>query len=129
MQSWWCGPCQVLQQVGGHTYLVQVTPTTTRSVHTSQLKTHHEDFLGRSWPLHYTAKEDNIADATLGDYNVEKIVAHEVSKKGELKFLVRWKGYQSDEDSWEPPEAFLPQYCQPWVDYCKQHRLRIELPD
>merc|ERR1712093_540075 len=45
-------------------------------------------------------------------YEVEKIVQHksETDKKGRMswKFLVRWKGYTSTDDTWEPRTSLLP---------------------
>ncbi|XP_006825184.1 chromodomain Y-like protein 2 [Saccoglossus kowalevskii] len=35
-------------------------------------------------------------------YEVEKILARRESQKGKIEYLVRWKNYTSDDDSWEP---------------------------
>ena len=38
------------------------------------------------------------------EWVVERIVAKSTSRRGEEKYLVRWKGYPPEEDSWEPHE-------------------------
>ncbi|XP_062138645.1 heterochromatin protein 1 [Drosophila sulfurigaster albostrigata] len=44
---------------------------------------------------------ENEDDNEETEFEVEAIVGHK-SKRGESFFLVRWKGYGKDEDSWEP---------------------------
>ena len=34
-------------------------------------------------------------------YNIESIIDHKMTKDGK-KYLVRWKGYDEDKDTWEP---------------------------
>jgi hypothetical protein len=36
------------------------------------------------------------------EYKVDHIVRHKRNKQGRLLFLIRWKGYSPEEDSWEP---------------------------
>ena len=42
---------------------------------------------------------------------------------------MRWEGYNQDEDTWEKPEAFLPQFCRPWATYCKAKKLNLNVLD
>ena len=40
-------------------------------------------------------------------YEVDRIIDHRFDEvRGEHQFLVRWKGYSSAHDTWEPPESF-----------------------
>jgi hypothetical protein len=41
-----------------------------------------------------------------GKFEVEKILEKRTSKKGGIEYLVKWKGYGEDQNSWEP-EAIL----------------------
>ena len=38
------------------------------------------------------------------EYEVEKVLNHEgdIKLKGQMKFLVKWKGYDESHNSWEP---------------------------
>jgi hypothetical protein len=36
------------------------------------------------------------------EYEVDHIVRHKKNRQGRFLFLIRWKGYGPDEDSWEP---------------------------
>lgn len=35
------------------------------------------------------------------EYEVEKIIHHRKFSNGDVEYLVRWKGYGSDDDTWE----------------------------
>ena len=37
---------------------------------------------------------------------VEKIVAKRI-RQGKIEFLIKWRGYRSDENSWEPKENLI----------------------
>ncbi|KAM8721629.1 hypothetical protein ACLKA7_007502 [Drosophila subpalustris] len=45
--------------------------------------------------------DDDEDDKEEAEFEVEAIVGHK-TKRGESFFLVRWKGYGKDDDSWEP---------------------------
>ena len=127
-ESWWSGPCQVLRQVGEHSYEVQVSPSDTRVCHVNQLKVHFEDALGKAWPLYYT-RDTQVDDGAVGvdDYNVEKIVSHRVDAFGEIEFLVKWEGYPPENNTWQRPKDFLPQYCRPWAEYCRKKNITVDI--
>jgi len=36
------------------------------------------------------------------EFEVDHIVRHKRNKKGQLQFLIRWKNYGPEDDSWEP---------------------------
>jgi hypothetical protein len=51
--------------------------------------------------------EDNNGDAEDDDeveYEVEKIIDVHFKRNGEREFLIRWKGFKSDSDTWEPED-------------------------
>ncbi|XP_073164091.1 chromodomain Y-like protein 2 isoform X2 [Lepidochelys kempii] len=47
-------------------------------------------------------------------YEVERIVDKRKNKKGKWEYLIRWKGYGSNEDTWEPEHHLL--HCEEFID-------------
>ncbi|KFQ61478.1 Chromodomain Y-like 2, partial [Pelecanus crispus] len=45
---------------------------------------------------------------------VERIVDKRKNKKGKWEYLIRWKGYGSNEDTWEPEHHLL--HCEEFID-------------
>lgn len=53
-------------------------------------------------------------------YEVERIVDRRKNKKGRTEYLVRWKGYESEDDTWEPEQHLVN--CQEYVgDFNRRH--------
>ena len=126
MDTWWMGPCTVEQRLGATTYMIKTGPNSQREVHASQLRPHHADAMGCSWPLYHTSSlEDRQVE--VDEFDVERVVSHKLSKSGDLLFLVKWEGCPDEENTWESATSFLPQYCRPWVDYCKKHNLKVDV--
>ena len=40
------------------------------------------------------------------EYEIETILAHRKTKGGQIKYLVKWKGYTFEESTWEPIQNF-----------------------
>ncbi|XP_051953565.1 chromodomain Y-like protein 2 [Xyrauchen texanus] len=55
-------------------------------------------------------------------YEVERIVDRRKNKKGKWEYLIRWKGYGSKEDSWEPEHHLL--HCEEFIDQFNGLRLQ-----
>jgi Chromo (CHRromatin Organisation MOdifier) domain len=47
--------------------------------------------------------KDSQVSNVIEEYEVEEIVSSRL-KRGQLEYLVHWKGYSQDDDSWEPEE-------------------------
>uniref|UniRef100_A0A8D2LF01 Chromodomain Y like 2 n=1 Tax=Varanus komodoensis TaxID=61221 RepID=A0A8D2LF01_VARKO len=47
-------------------------------------------------------------------FAVERIVDKRKNKKGKWEYLIRWKGYGSNEDTWEPEHHLL--HCEEFID-------------
>ncbi|KAJ7541534.1 hypothetical protein O6H91_10G064200 [Diphasiastrum complanatum] len=76
--------------------------------------------------------EDESETVEPGEYEVEKVIgirwvgSSENSKKG-LEFKVRWKGYDEDEDTWEPTDGL--ESCQERIrDFVIEGRNKKVLP-
>lgn len=52
---------------------------------------------------------------------VERIVDKRRNKKGKWEYLIRWKGYGSKEDTWEPEHHLL--HCEEFIDQFNSLRL------
>ncbi|KAG1716344.1 hypothetical protein ID866_828 [Astraeus odoratus] len=50
------------------------------------------------------AEEEEVEDEDEEVYHVEVITKARVSDDGDWEYLVKWAGYGSDADSWEPAE-------------------------
>ncbi|KAG5848860.1 hypothetical protein ANANG_G00103920 [Anguilla anguilla] len=46
-------------------------------------------------------------------YEVDRIVDKRKNKKGKWEYLIRWKGYGSNEDTWEPEHHL--QHCEEFI--------------
>ena len=56
------------------------------------------------------------------EYEVEAILGHK-KYRGKYRYLVKWKGYSSAENSWEPEENLLPGAEEDLLAYKKAKRL------
>ncbi|XP_015229182.1 PREDICTED: chromodomain Y-like protein 2 [Cyprinodon variegatus] len=56
-------------------------------------------------------------------YEVERIVDKRRNKKGKWEYLIRWKGYGSKEDTWEPEHHLL--HCEEFIDQFNSSRRHL----
>ena len=56
------------------------------------------------------------------EYEMDHIVRHKRNNKGNLLFLVRWKGYSMEDDTWEPASN-LKHAKETLEEYKKRHKL------
>ena len=123
MESWWLGPCQVVQRIGDRSYRVQVKPTVVQDVHQDHLKSVVDSVVSMPlYSLHHYQGVYQDYETTPEEYVVDKIVRHRFHK-GQFQFRVHWKGYDSTEDTWESPSTFIMRYNTDFVDYCKKKNL------
>jgi hypothetical protein len=57
-------------------------------------------------------------------YYVEKILGHRIEHNGSTRFLVKWKGYDSSYNTYEPIESFKLKngnYNSLLIEYCETH--------
>ena len=98
-----------------------------RNVHDSQMKPWFPPCVGKSWPIHFTMLTDKSqpGDAAPDEWEAEKIIRWRTRTDGQKEFLVRWKGFTSDDDTWELAQQFLPRYNKIWVQFCRKHKISV----
>lgn len=129
----WMGPSVIQKRIGNNSYIVSIDDNKTQEAHISDLKIYHEALLGESVPLYYSKQytiRPTKKDNTL--YDVERIVEHNtkpcsITGLNKLYFRVRWKGFGEKDDTWEPAESFLPGYNVPWVRYCRDKGIALDI--
>eukprot|EP00090_Calanus_glacialis_P031031 TRINITY_DN5075_c0_g1_i1.p1 TRINITY_DN5075_c0_g1~~TRINITY_DN5075_c0_g1_i1.p1 ORF type:complete len:590 (-),score=185.62 TRINITY_DN5075_c0_g1_i1:91-1860(-) len=101
------GSIEALQEKKGSKYLVkwencpakESTWEPRSSIPDFILKYYEEDLsrLGKRAPVEQVGEDDE------NEFVVEAILEKRTSKKGKIEFLIKWKGYENDEDNtWEP---------------------------
>ena len=59
---------------------------------------------------------------------VDHIVNHRI-RNGVHQWRVRWKGFDSSKDTWEPASQFIGNFQHDWLKYNEDHKIKINLKD
>ena len=57
---------------------------------------------------------------------VEKILDHRIYR-GQQQWKVRWKGYGSENDTWEPASSFVGPIQLDWKEFNDKHKINVTL--
>ena len=105
------GPYEIIQRVGKVAYKLQLPPSSKifPVFHVSLLKAYKSD------PTREQTSSDPLELANDAYFVVEKILDHQLrhrpGKKKNRKvmhYLIKWEGYPSTENSWEPEKNLTP---------------------
>jgi hypothetical protein len=115
------GPFTIKQQVNNVAYKLDLPKTLKIHpvFHVSLLRHYHANANCKAPPL------PTVIDGEL-EYEVESIQDHKITsspKHQQLWFLIRWKGYTENDDTWEP-ETHLSNCRQLLQNYKKLHKLK-----
>ena len=122
----WIGPCEILERVANSGRYRVALPDGVEDVHMNDFKPYVSPPDSKGIPfLHFKPRQ---ALPETDDYVVEKILDHKIVK-GQHFWRVRWKGYGSEEDTWEPVSCFLGYVQQDWRKWNKDHHVSISLHD
>jgi len=89
------GPFKVKRIIGPVNYELQLPKS---------MKIHpifHVSLLEKADPETPLDKETELEDPTEQEYEVEKILDHQVRRRQHF-YLIKWKGYPQEENTWEP---------------------------
>ena len=103
------GPFTILQRVSPVAYKLELPPTWTIHdvFHASLLTPYHET---SQHGTNFTRPPPDLVD-NLEEFKVEEIIDHRHFGKGRrLQYLIKWKGYPTADNTWEPADQiFAPE--------------------
>ena len=120
MEPLYTGPCEILKRFGNTGRYLVALPTGEESVHMERLKLYIPAVSGSKVPLQFIRPAKIIP--TDDTYVVEKILGHRI-RHGRHQWLVKWKGYDSTENTWEPATHFIGGVEQTWLEYNRSHKI------
>ena len=122
----WCGPCEILERFS-HTGRYRVAlPQGPDDVHVEDMKPYLNTIEGDQIPCLYFKPKSNLP--TTDTHIVDKILAHRV-KNGRHEWRVRWRGYGSESDTWEPPASFVGFIQQDWKRWNKDNKISLAVSE
>ena len=122
----WTGPCEILARVGATGRYKVALPHGPEDVHLERLKLYLPMIDGKKLTLHYFRPHRELPE---DDFHiVEKIVSHR-RRNGILQWRVRWKGYDSSFDTWEPAASFVGPVQMDWVRYNTDNHIEVKVAD
>ena len=74
---------------------------------------------------------DSDDDREEDDYTAERILTYkpDPATPGGRQYKVRWKGFATSRDLWEPPSSFVPRCTTVWLDYLNQKGISLDVKD
>ena len=122
----WKGPYQIAERVGDQSYRVTTDKGTVTDVHRDQLKPCVWDVeLGESYPLVFRKSDPT---AQLGASTVvDEVLGHRKHPQRGLEFLTHWTGAHEEARAWESAASFLQGCPEPWLQYCSDVGIHLDL--
>ena len=124
LESYWVGPCRVLDRIGQHSYVIETRDGHAVNVHRCHLKPHHEDpHADAPLKLFHFKQAAYDLDVAVDEWEIERLLSHRRLPNGEYEFLVQWAGCDRSQAQWEPVGNFFHRYAEPFVHYCRSNDL------
>ena len=118
----WTGPCEILDRLGKTGRYKVALPKGVEDVHMDDFKPYVCPPNGKAIPFLYFKPRQSLPETD--DFVIDKIMAHKI-EKGEHLWKVRWRGYGSEEDTWEPASSFVGFIQQDWKRWNRENRIPI----
>ena len=99
-------PLRVVEKISDVAYKIQLPGNFNIHdvFHVSRLRPHHDP--DGVFPARKTNQAAPAIDAAEKEYEVEAILDDRDSPQGDKEFLVKWKGFPTSDNSWEPIENY-----------------------
>jgi hypothetical protein len=120
----WMGPCEVLERIGQTGRYRVCLPSGIQDVHLDVMKPFLTSPATEAFPFYYYRPRSEIPISDV--WIVEKILDFRVHK-GIQQWKVRWKGYGSENDTWEPASSFVGPLQIDWTNWNKTHGVSVLL--
>jgi len=96
------GPFDIIEKVGASAYKLKL-PDTWPAIH----PTFHNSYLTPFQPSQFEQQQRPAPPPAIivndeEEYEVEEILNSQ-KRRNQIQYLVRWKGYEREDDTWEPP--------------------------
>ena len=101
-------------------------PHGTEDIHVDRLKPYLPMLSGIKLTLHYYKPHVDIPHDD--SHVVEKILAHRIHH-GQHQWRVRWQGYDSSHDTWEPASPFVGYLQLDWLKFNKDNHINFPLSE
>ena len=120
----WTGPCEILDRLGVTGRYKVALPSGVEDIHMDDFKPYICPPSGKAIPFLYFKPRQPLPETD--DFVIDKIIGHKM-EKGEHLWKVRWRGYGSEEDTWEPASSFVGFIQQDWKRWNRENRIPISL--
>ena len=131
-QASWYVPGVIVRKVGQHVYAVREGDNRILDRDHTQLRPRAPDPSGRPLTFEFTDGDvDSDDEGEDDDFTAEKILTDkpDPGTPGGRLYKVRWKGFASSRDSWEPSSSFVPRYTTVWMDYLREKKISLDVKD
>ena len=97
-----------------------------QDIHMERMKMYLPKIDRKKIELHYYKPSQPLPENDT--YVVDRILKHRI-KNGKHQWLVRWRGYDSFQDTWEPASSFVGYLQQDWMRWNRDNHLAFPITE
>ena len=117
----WEGTFQVKSQLSETTFNIHIERGRHQEVHCDPLKAEVPCPKGNYKPLYWTSRYLSNRKMATSRFELEKILDYKRNAQNKCYFLCRWKGFDPEEDKWEPALSFIHGYTDTSIKFLKKN--------